>query len=205
MERGIRVTGAGQASGPRDECVLTVGAEVRRPGAAAALAACTEVVRRMRAVFDAAGLPESALATSSVSLNPVYDQYPTVAGFQAGLQLTATTEDLATVGGLLADLVTAGGDEARVHEVTFRHRDPAALVARAREAAWADALARASQLAALAGRELGEVVLIDEAGAHPHPPGPLRAMAAADAGGGVPLDAGEGSVLVSLTVGWALR
>lgn len=205
MERGIRVTGAGQASGPRDQCVLTVGAEVRRPGAAAALAACTAVVQRMREVLRAAGLAEPAVATSAVSLTPVYDQYPTVAGFQAGLQLTATTDDLAAVGGLLADLVTAGGDEARVHDVSFRHRDPAALVARAREAAWTDALARASQLAALAGRELGEVVLIDEAHDRPHPPVPLRAMAAPEAGGGVPLDAGEGSVLVSLTVGWALR
>jgi len=204
MERGIWVTGAGRAGGPRDECVLTVGAEVRRPSAAAALAACSEVVERMRWVLREAGVPERSLATSAVSLSPVYDQYPTVAGFQAALQLTATTDDLAAASSLLAELVTAGGDDARVHDISFRHSDPAALVARARDAAWADALARATQLASLAGRELGEVVSIDETVDRPAPPGPLRAMAAPEAAA-VPLDAGEGSVVVSLTVGWALR
>jgi hypothetical protein len=205
VERGIWVTGSGRAAGPRDECVLTVGAEVRRPGAAAALAACSEVVERMRAVLLAAGLAEQQLATSAVTLNPIYDQYPTVAGFQAALQVTATTRDLAGAGRLLADLVTAGGDEARVHDIAFRHSDPAALLVRARALAWSDALASATQLAGLAGRELGEVVAIDETVGRPTPPRPMRAMAAADAGGGVPLDAGEGSVQVSLTVGWALR
>ena len=205
MERGVRVTGAGRAAGPRDQCVLTVGAEVRRATAAAALAGCTEVVQRMREVFHAAGVPDAALATSAVSLNPVHDQYPTVAGFQAALQLTATTQDLAAAGALLAEVVSAGGDDARVHEVSFRHSDPAALVVRARDAAWADALARATQLADLAGRALGEVVSIDESHDRPPPPGPLRAMAAPEAGGAVPLDAGAGSVVVTLAVGWALR
>lgn len=205
MDRGVWVTGGGRASGPRDECVLTVGAEVRRPGAAAALAACAEVVERMRAVLVGAGLAESALATSAVSLNPIYDQYPTVAGFQAALQLSATTRDLDRAGTLLSEVVTAGGDEARVHDVSFRHSDPAALLERARQAAWADALARATQLAGLAGRELGEVVAIDETVGRPVPPRPMRAMAMADSAGGVPLDAGEGEVTVGLTVGWALR
>jgi uncharacterized protein YggE len=94
-----------------------------------------------------------------------------------------------------------------VHDVTFRHGDPTGLVVRAREAAWADALDRARQLATLAGRELGEVLAIDETVGRPRPPGPMRmaAMAESDAGAAMSLDAGEGSVVVSLTVGWSLR
>ena len=165
--------------------MITVGSEVRRPSAAGALAASAESLEQMRAVLLASGLAESALTTSAVSLTPVYDQYPTVAGFQAAVQLTATTRDIGSAGALLTAVVEAGGDAARVHDVSFRHGDPTGLMVRAREAAWADALARASQLAALAGRELGEVLAIDETVGRPRPPGPMRmaAMAESDAAG----------------------
>jgi hypothetical protein len=207
MDKGIWVTGSGTARGARDECVITVGSEVRRPSAAGALAASAQSLEQMRAVLLGAGLAEAALSTSAVSLTPVYDDYPTVAGFQAAVRLTATTQRIATAGELLTAVVQAGGDAARVHDVSFRHGDPTGLLTRAREAAWADAQARASQLAALAGRELGEVLAIDETVGRPRPPGPMRmaAMAESDTGAAMSLDAGEGSVVVSLTVGWSLR
>jgi uncharacterized protein len=207
MDKGIWVTGSGTATGVRDECVITVGSEVRRPSAAGALASSAESLEQMRAVLLGSGLEESALATSAVSLAPVYDDYPTVAGFQAAAQLTATTRDIQSAGELLAAVVDAGGNAARVHDVCFRHSDATGLMGRAREAAWADALARATQLATLAGRELGEVLAIDETVGRPRPPGPLRmaAMAESDRSGRMSLDAGEGAVVVSLTVGWSLR
>lgn len=206
MDRGIWVTGSGTAAGPRDECVITVGSEVRRAAAGDALAGSADALDQMRAVFLAAGIPATDLATSGVSLTPVYDQYPVVAGFQAAVQLTAQTRDIDTAGELLAALVTAGGEAARVHDVSFRHSDSSALLARARDAAWADARARAEQLAGLAGRELGEVLSIEEATTRSRPPGPARmAMAAADSAGGPTLDAGAGSVTVQLAVGWSIR
>ena len=207
MDKGIWVTGSGTASGARDECVITVGSEVRQPSAAGALAASAESLEEMRAVLLGSGLSESALATSAVSLNPVYDEYPTVAGFQAAVQLTATTRDVETAGDLLSAVVEAGGNAARVHDVSFRHSDPTGLMIRARDAAWADAVARASQLALLGGRELGEVLAIDETIGHPRPPGPMRMAAAAEADGArrMSLDAGEGALVVSLTVGWSMR
>ena len=207
MDRGVTVTGSGSASGPRDECVLTVGAEVRRPTAAAALAGTAEVVARMRGILIESGLPAADLATSAVSLSPVYDQYPTVAGFTSDVRISATTRALDTVGALLTALVEAGGEAARVHEVAYRQSDPAQQFVTARELAWADALAKATQLAALAGRELGEVLAIDETVGRPAPPRPLRMAAMSDAAGSgaVPLDAGSGEVTVTLTVGWSLR
>lgn len=207
MDKGIWVTGSGTATGPRDECVLTVGAEVRRPSAAAALSASAESLERMRTALLHSGVDESALATSAVSLTPVYDDYPTVAGFQAAVNLTATTAELASVGALLSDVVVAGGDDARLQGVSFRHSDPSALLVDARDAAWADAAARAGQLARLAGRELGDVLAIDETASGIRPPGPMRAAGMVDSGGParMSVDAGEGSVVVSLTVGWSLR
>lgn len=205
MDKGVWVSGTGTATGPRDECHVTVGAEVRRPTAAAALDGCSAALDQMRAVLLAAGIPAAALSTSAVSLNPVYDAYPTVAGFQAAVQLSAHTRDIDAAGELLTALVTAGGDAARVHEVAFRHSDASSLLAAARDAAWADALGRATQLARLAGRQLGELLAVEESDGRGRPPGPARmAMDSAPAGGRVALDAGEASVVVTLNVGWAL-
>ncbi|HEX6886889.1 MAG TPA: SIMPL domain-containing protein [Candidatus Nanopelagicales bacterium] len=207
MDKGIWVTGSGSAAGPRDECSITVGAEVRRATADAALQAVAEATAALRGVLEDAAIPAAAIATSAVSLNPVYEQYPTVAGYQAAIQLTARTADLDGVGPLLTALVVAGGDAARISEVAYRHRDSTGLLRAARDAAWADAVAKASQLAGLAGRELGDVLAIDETVGAARPPMPVRmAAAAADAEGTrLALDAGEGAVSVTLTVGWSMR
>jgi uncharacterized protein len=92
--------------------------------------------------------------------------------------------------------------------VTYRHSDTSALASAAREAAWADALARATQLAELSGRSLGDVISIDEAGGGtPRLLGAQRmAMDAAVAGEAAPtLDAGEAYVTIALAVRWSLR
>jgi hypothetical protein len=205
VDKGIWVRGTGTAAGPRDQCVITLGAEVRRPTASEALAGAATAVEHIRAALIAGGVGTSELASAGATLAPVYDDYPTVAGFTASVRLTFRTDDIAAVGGLLAAAVEAGGDAARLHEVSFQHADASALVALARERAWIDALARATQLAGLAGRGLGEVLAIDETGGRPPGPRRVAVMAEAASSGAVPLDAGEGSVEVALTVGWALR
>ena len=204
--KGITVTGQGQAVGPRDQCSITVGAEVRAANAPDALARSAEALDRMRSTLLEGGIPASSLATSAVSLNPVYETYPTVAGFSASVDLTAKTTDLAKVGQLLTAVVVAGGDAARLNQVSYTHSDSSALTAAAREAAWADALARATQLAELSGRSLGEVTGIVEAGVPtPGPRGPMRMAAMAAEAAPVPVDAGESAVAVALTVRWSLR
>ena len=78
---------------------------------------------------------------------------------------------------------------------------------KARDAAWADAETRAAQLAGLAGRELGEVLAIEEVVESHRPPRPMRmAMSAEMASDArMTLDAGEGAVVVTLDVSWSLR
>ena len=51
-----------------------------------------------------------------------------VVGLLASIQLRVVTQDLAGAGALISTVVTAGGDAARLHEVSFRHRDPVGLL-----------------------------------------------------------------------------
>jgi uncharacterized protein YggE len=204
MDKGVTVVGAGAANGPRDTCTLGLGAEARAGTAEAALAQAGVCLSRMRTALLAAGVTEHALATEGVSLNPVYDDYPTVSGYTASLGLRVRVDAVGDVGALLGDVVRAGGDGARVQSVVFSHAHPAVLEDAAREAAMADARGKAERLAGLAGRELGEAVSIEEvSGLGPVPRPMMAKMSLADAAP-MPVDAGESAVTVSVRVRWAL-
>ncbi len=80
--------------------------------------------------------------------------------------------------------------------------DPAPLAAAAREAAFADARARAEQYARLAGRSLGPVVEIrEDDGA----PGPVaRVLAAQATSDALVVEPGSQEVRATVTVRWEL-
>jgi uncharacterized protein len=156
----------------------------------------------MREAVLRSGVAEPDLATTHVSLSPVHDPWPTVAGYEAALAMTVRLVDLARVGSVLVAAVDAGGDGARVEGISFTHRDPAGLQQQARDAAYADARSKAEQYARLAGVALGEVRHVVEGGAEAGPgPRMMRAMAESAP---VPVDAGEGQVLAAVTVTWSL-
>ena len=92
--------------------------------------------------------------------------------------------------------MSAAGDAVTVNALESSVADRSAVEAQAREAAWADAMARATQLAQLAGVTLGapvEVVEVD-----PIRPMPMMRMAAMEAGRSTPIEAGTLEVTSSI-------
>jgi uncharacterized protein YggE len=204
MGRSVTVTGRGRASAAYDEATLLLAASARAANPSDATARATYAMSQMRDAVLAAGADPSALATTNVSLSPVHDPWPTVVAYEASLALSVKLTDLTRVGSMLVAAIDAGGDGARVDGITFAHHDPATLERLARDGAYAEARAKAEQYAGLAGQALGEVRHIVEAelgqGGMPK-----RMMAMAESsGGGMPVDAGEGTVTSALTVTWAL-
>lgn len=204
MGRSVTVTGRGRASAMYDEATLRLAASARAANPSDATARATYAMSAIRDALLRSGVEDPALSTTNVSLSPVHDPWPTVVAYEASLGLSVKLAELTHVGSVLVAAVEAGGDGARVDGISFSHRDPAALEAQARQAAYADARTKAEQYAGLAGQALGEVRHVVEAeiggGVSPR-----RMMAvAAESGGGVPIDAGEGTVAAVVTVTWAL-
>jgi uncharacterized protein YggE len=76
------------------------------------------------------------------------------------------------------------------------------VLGEARDAAVADALAKAKRYAAAAGLKLGEIISIEEGGAYPPPRPMMRAEAmAAD----VPIAPGQTELSASVTITFALE
>jgi uncharacterized protein YggE len=201
MGRSVTVTGRGHASAAYDEATLRLAASARAASTSDATARATYAMSAMRDAVLAGGADLSALATTNVSLSPVHDPWPTVVAYEASLALSVRLADLGRVGSLLVAAIDAGGDGARVDGISFSHHDAGALEREARDAAYADARAKAEQYAGLAGQALGEVRRIVEAGPGAAP-SPHQAMALAASA--VPVDGGEGTVSAVLMVTWAL-
>ncbi len=98
-------------------------------------------------------------------------------GFQARHSLVIRCPDIEAAGGLLTALADAVGDRLEIEGVSLEVSDQTAATAAAREAAYADAVERATHLAGLAGAGLGDVQDVVEGGGFGG--GPVRAAAKA--------------------------
>jgi len=83
-------------------------------------------------------------------------------GYQASQRLSVQLEDLGGLEPILSDVVTRGGLGVRIDGVSLTAGDPQASLRQARDAAFADATAKAEHYTGLAGRTLGAVQRISE-------------------------------------------
>lgn len=203
--REITAVGVGESSGKPD--VLTVQLAVQHE-AGDVTTALNDASASAQKVIDAAkanGVEEKDIATANVKVDPRYGTDRAIMSYQATQSLTVKVRKIDTASKLLGDLATAGGDATRISSVGFDIENDAALKATARDKAFAEAKSRAEQYAKLSGGKLGEVRTVTE-GAAPRPttgrnytmtPAPSAASA-------VPIEVGEQSLTVTVTVVWQL-
>lgn len=206
---GIVVDGLGKVTGTPDVLRVTLGVSVKRPDVSAALNDANNLQNKVRAALRKNGVAAKDLQTSDVSVHQAYDRRGRPDGFSVSETLTAKLRDLAKAGQAMTDAVVAGGNAATLQGVSFALEDNAALLSKARDAAYADAKAKADRFAELSGRNLGQVELITESTSAPQVLenyDSFRMAAGSPAAASkVPLDPGTSQVSVSVTVRWALR
>ena len=204
---GIVVDGIGKVSGTPDVLRVTLGVSVHRSDVSSALSAANSRQARIRAVLSKAGVASKDVQTSDVNVYPDYDSKGRPNGYRVSETLTAKLHDMKKAGRAISDAVEAGGDDAVVQGVSFSLEDNAGLLAQARDAAFADAKAKAERYASLSGRTLGAVELITEAsnGSQVYPMPYAYDSATRGASKAVPIDPGTSDVSVSVNVRWALR
>ncbi|MGH6898916.1 MAG: SIMPL domain-containing protein [Geminicoccaceae bacterium] len=207
--RRIVVNGTGEASARPDVAVIAAGVVVQADTASAALADNTRAMNAVLEQLSAAGLAAEDVQTSQFSVTPLYEQRrpdpdtvepPRIVGYQVSNQVTAQVRDLDRLGAILDALVRAGANS--INGPWFEIADPKQLQGAARDAAVADAVARAERYAAAAGVRLGEIISIEEGGSYAPPRPMMRAEAmAAD----VPIAPGQTEVSASVTMVFAIE
>lgn len=206
--RTVTVTGSGTAEAVPDLLTVSIGVECRREDVGAAYAAAGQASAGISAVLREHGVGDQDISTSGLNVRADVvwkeGQGQTVTGYVASSILSVRLRDVAGSSEVIAGAVAAGGNDVRLNGLDLGFADPAGVTAQAREAAWQDALATATQFALLAGSELGPVVSVTH---QTGPPGPIpvakmqRAMAADSVG----IEAGQSSVSATVEVVWELR
>ena len=205
MADHVEVTGTGTAGAVPDVVVLDARVQCEAPDVDGALAAATD---RVTAALQAAadhGVAERDRRTTGMGVSTRWDREGReVVGYTAHQTLRLVVRDRERVGHLIRALAGAVGDAFGLDGVTLEVADRAPLLERARTAAFEDARAVAEQYAGLAGRPLGPALRVTEPAEHGVPAPRLRAMGAAQNGGGMPVEAGESTVTACVTVRFAL-
>lgn len=204
----ITVAGLGEASAVPDVAVLSIGVEVTEKSVArareAAATAATAVLESMRAN----GVAERDIRTTGLQLHPQYDYSrnaaPKIVGYVASHQLSVKVRAMDALSRVVDGAVLAGGDSARLQGITFEVDDPSALLASARRNAIADARLRADTYAAAAGVSVGKVLAISEVEEREPAPRMMAARAESMKMADTPIEPGESTISVRVTVRFAL-
>ncbi|WP_151082698.1 SIMPL domain-containing protein [Nocardioides cynanchi] len=199
--RTVTVTGQGEARVAPDSAVVRVSAVHTAPGVAEALAGADSAAGAIAATAHGFITPERVRSTS-LQIWRDHDQTNRPTGFSARHSLVIRCPDIAAAGGLVTALAEAVGEHLEIEAVSLEVADQAEASTAAWEAAYADAVDRATHLAGLASAELGDVQEITEGGGFGG--GPVR-MAKAAAASDASFQPGETSVGASVTVTFQLR
>jgi uncharacterized protein YggE len=207
--RRLVVIGTGEASARPDVAVISAGVLVQAATASAALAENTRAMNAVLEQLRAAGLAAQDVQTAQFAVMPLYENRPPdpqrteppgIVGYQVSNQVTARVRDVDRLGATLDALVSASANS--IDGPYFDIADPARVLGEARDAAVADALAKARRFAAAAGVQLGEILAIEEGGAYPPPRPMMRAEAMAAS---VPIAPGQTELSASVTMTFALE
>ena len=205
---GITIEGNGEVEGKPDTLSITFGVQVKRDTVDAAVADNAAVATSMLQALIEQGVQEEDVQTRNYSVQPSFtfaEGRSVPDGYQVNNSVTVQLRDLEGSGAAIDAVTAAGGDAVQVQGVAFSLEDDSEVVTAAREKAFDDARGKAEQYAALSGRPLGQVESVAEI-SRSTPAYPMAEYAADSASGGAPtpINPGEVTTSVSLTVRYSL-
>lgn len=201
----LTVTGDATVARAPDQAMLSIGVTTVAETAAEALAQNSEAMRTVIDRLKAAGIADADLQTAGLSVTPNWTGYdssstgPTISGYTASNSVNVRISALDGLGAVLDAAVADGANT--LNGLTFGLADPRPAMDEARQAAVADAMAKATLLAEAAGVKLGDILSISEGGGYG---APMPAFKADAAGAPVPIQQGEVSYSASVTIVWSI-
>ena len=175
---GIWVSGEGTISVAPDLASLDFGVETRAPNVSEANSQASAAMDAIIEALKARGVKDADIQTSRFSIYPRYDYIEeekdgirsgreVLVGYRVRNNATVKLRDLDTIGEVIDEVVTAGGDDVRINGINFTLEDPKTKMSELREMAVADAKAKAEHLAELSDVAVGRLIYISEGAAAP--------------------------------------
>ncbi|MDV3222282.1 SIMPL domain-containing protein [Intrasporangium sp.] len=204
-KRTVTVIGTGRAAVTPDVVRLDLRVGHDAADVASALSGASKGIAAVGTVVRSQGIADADIRTLDATVTQRYDNTGTAVGFTAQQRLGVTVRRLEAVGSVLESAAAEVGNALLVDQVRLDVADRSEGLARARDAAYAEARTKAEQYAALSGSELGEVLGVTEAGATPLPAARAMGLAAREMAASMPVEGGDLEITASVTVTWELR
>jgi uncharacterized protein len=203
---GVTVTGTGKVTGTPDTLILDLAVSKTAGDVSTAMNQLSATMTAVQKALNTNHVADKDQKTSGLNVGPQYsyeNNRQNVTGYQATESLTVTLRDIKNAGAAVAAAAAAGGDATQITGLSTDLQNNSGLLNQARDAAFADAKAKADQYAKAAGKSIGGVVRIEEESTSQPSPMPYAVPQAADAGGkvaSVPVQVGTTDLSVEVTV-----
>ena len=205
----LNANGTGTVYVVPDIAIVSIGVTTRGATAAEALAANSTEMASVIETISGEGVASRDIGTSGFSIYPVYEQRepangvetdpPKIVGYQVTNEVRVTIRDIATSGGILDKVVSAGANQ--VNGITFDSADRQTPADAALADAIADARRQAEIMAKAAGVRLVRIVNINASSGG----GPVYArMEAMAMDAAVPVMPGQREVNANASVTWEI-
>jgi len=203
QQEGIWVNGSGEVQAAPDIFNLSLGIVAQDDAVEPARAAAAAAMDDVMATLDDLNIDSKDIQTQRFSIRQLtrWDNIKNenvIIGYEVSNILNVKVRDIDKAGTVIDNVVAAGGDLTRINSMGFAIDDDSQYRAEAREKAVADAIAKAEQLADLAGVRLGNLTYITESYYAPSPV--YRDYAEAAMAPGAPTQISPGETTVSATV-----
>ena len=209
----ISIQGQGHISAEPDTAFINSGVTTQAKTAREALSANTASMTNLIIVLENAGIEPKDIQTANFSIQPQYvyadssgnKRPPRIVGYSVSNSVAVRVREIENLGVILDQIVSVGANT--INNISFSVKDTDALYNEARERAMADAIQKANLYANAASVELGRITSISENGGfQPQPVGaPRLAMMEMAASAPVPVQAGELTYNITVSVQWELE
>ena len=202
----IHVTGSGSVVSEPDIATLNLGVSVEKETVAEAREEAAAAMTGVIASLKANDIAENDIRTERFSIYPQYDYTDNgrvLRGYSVNNTVSAKVRELENLSDVIDDAAEAGGDIVVVNSIQFMVENPTPLQAQARGLAAKDAAAKAQTLAEASGVTLGKPITITETtsgGSLPIAFAKSEEFAADSASSSTPIEAGELTIIVNITV-----
>ncbi len=206
----LDVSATGEVSRVPDVAIISAGVQTRSATATGAISENASRMEKVRAALKAAGIADSDIQTSNISLNPEYryqdNQPPQLTGYTASNQVNVRFRDIRNSGRILDALVAQGANQINGPSLTIDK--PELALDEARANAIAVGRARAELYARALGMRVVRLLSVTEGGGFNNPP-PI-VMMRAERGGATgaadsKIDPGEQQLQVNVSLSFELR
>lgn len=201
----VTAGGSGKAVATPDMAEMYFGSTVMAADAKTALSQANEVAEAVTKAVKGAGVAAEDIQTANVSVWPEQNyegDRAVITGYRASIQVRAKVRDIDTIGDVIGAASEAGANE--IGGPSFMLDDDSDKRNEAIELAIDDARKRAGVMAKAAGKSLGEIISVSEAGMST----PIYYAAAersADGAGSVGIEPGQLDITASVTVVFELK